>query len=144
MKKISLLLVILCLALCLVFAVACNDPADSDTDTDTSSETDVNSESDVTTESDSDTAVEEYRIYVKDAEGNPLKLVKVTFCDYVETGVCSSGFTNADGYVVVPSGNYHVTKVQDPNGVYAELENLEIHFQEGNKTIEIVLTDKAN
>lgn len=149
MKKISLLIMILCLALCLVFAVSCTDPdTGSDTDTSTNTDTDIASESDVASESDadsdSDAAVDEYRIYIKDEAGNPLKLVKVTFCDYVETGACSNGYTNVDGYVVVPNGNYHVTKVKDANGVYAELENLEIHFQEGSKTIEIVLMDKVN
>ena len=153
MKKISLLIMILCLALCLVFAVSCTDPdTGSDTDTSTNTDTDIASESDVASESDadsdsdsdSDAAVDEYRIYIKDEAGNPLKLVKVTFCDYVETGACSNGYTNVDGYVVVPNGNYHVTNVKDANGVYAELENLEIHFQEGSKTIEIVLMDKVN
>ena len=151
MKKISVLIMILCLALCLVFAVGCTDPdngSDTDTNTNTDSSTDAASESDVASDSDldsdSDEATDEYRIYIKDEAGNPLKLVKVFFCDYVETGVCSSGYTNVDGYVVVPNGNYHVTRVKDANGVYAELENLEIHFQEGSKKIEIVLIDKAN
>ena len=102
MKKISLLIMILCLALCLVFAVSCTDPdTGSDTDTSTNTDTDIASESDVASESDadsdSDAAVDEYRIYIKDEAGNPLKLVKVTFCDYVETGACSNGYTNVDG-----------------------------------------------
>ncbi len=143
MKKISLLFVILCLVLCLVFAVSCNDPADSDTDVNTESETDVNSESDVASDSDSDTAVDEYRVYIKDNDNNPLNLVKVTYCDYVETGVCKTAITNVDGYVVVPNANYHVSGVKDLNGVYVELTELEIHFQEGKNEIEIILLDKV-
>lgn len=142
MKKISLLLVILCLALCLVFAVACNDPADSDTDTDTSSETDVNSESDVTAESDSDTAVEEYRIYIKDAEGNLLQNIKVQFCE--EGAACMVANTLDKGYVVVPDGNHYLAAVKDLTGVYKEVEGLKIKFKDGEKAIEYVLTEKAN
>lgn len=148
MKKISLLFLILCLALCLVFAVSCKDPVDSDTDTESNieSETDAESESDVTADSDSDTEaeVDEYRVYIKDEAGNPLNLVKVTFCDYVVTGVCKTAITNVNGYIVVPDANYHVSGVKDLNGVYTELSELEVHFADGNKTIEIVLVDKAN
>ena len=151
MKKISLLIMILCLALCLVFAVACTDP-NKDTDTDTNSNTDVNTdvntESDVASDSDvdsdSDEVINEYRVYIKDEDGNPLNLVKVTFCDYVVENICKSAITNANGYIVVPSENYHVSGVKDLNGKYVELSELEIHFQEGSKTIEIVLMDKAN
>ena len=151
MKKISLLIMILCLALCLVFAVACTDP-NKDTDTDTNSNTDVNTdvntESDVASDSDvdsdSDEVINEYRVYIKDEDGNPLNLVKVTFCDYVVENICKSAITNANGYIVVPSENYHVSGVKDLNGTYVELTDLEIHFQEGSKTIEIVLMDKAN
>ena len=149
MKKISLLIMILCLALCLVFAVACTDPdTGSDTDTSTNTDTDIGSESDVASDSDvdsdSDEVINEYRVYIKDEDGNPLNLVKVTFCDYVVENICKSAITNANGYIVVPSENYHVSGVKDLNGKYVELSELEIHFQEGSKTIEIVLMDKAN
>lgn len=149
MKKISLLIMILCLALCLVFAVSCTDPdTGSDTDTSTNTDTDIASESDVASESDADSdpdaAVDEYRVYIKDEAGNPLKLVKVTFCDYVVENICKSAITNANGYVVIPSENYHVSGVKDLNGTYVELTDLEVHFQEGSMTIEIVLMDKAN
>ena len=149
MKKISLLIMILCLALCLVFAVSCTDPdTGSDTDTSTNTDTDIASESDVASESDadsdSDAAVDEYRVYIKDEAGNPLNLVKVTFCDYVVDNICKSAITNASGYVVIPSENYHVSGVKDLSGTYVELTDLEVHFQEGSMTIEIVLMDKAN
>ena len=149
MKKISLLIMILCLALCLVFAVSCSDPdTGSDTDTSTNTDTDIASESDVASDSDvdsdSDVAVDEYRVYIKDEAGNPLKLVKVTFCDYVVENICKSAITNANGYVVIPSENYHVSGVKDLNGTYVELTDLEVHFQEGSMTIEIVLMDNAN
>lgn len=150
MKKISLILVALCMLLCLVFAVSCggNDTdTDTSTNTDTGSNADTNTDTGSNTDTDSDTTdtdevQNEYRIYVVDKNGNPIKLAHVTYCDYVETQTCQTGFTNADGYIVVPNANYHVSAVT-PTTDHEGISGVEIHFEEGSKTITVTLEDKA-
>lgn len=161
MKKITLILVAICMVLCLAFAVSCsNNQADTNTDTSSNTSTDTNTttdtgatettdtESDMTTDTESDVTtdevVDEYRVYVVDKDGNPIKLALVTFCNYVgETQVCETGFTNVNGYVVIPSAEYHVSGVTPTSGNYASQTGLEIHFEEGSKTITVTLEDAA-
>ena len=148
MKKISLILVALCMLLCLVFAVSCGG-GDTDTNTDTGSNADTGTNTDTgsNTDTDSDTTdtdevQNEYRIYVVDKNGNPIKLAMVTYCDYVVTDTCQTGFTNADGYIVVPNANYHVSGVT-PTTDHEGISGVEIHFEAGSKTITVTLEDKA-
>ena len=143
MKKISLILVALCMLLCLVFAVSCGG---NDTDTDTNTNTDTGSNTDTNTDTtdttDTDEVQNEYRVYVVDKNGNPIKVAMVTYCDYVVTGTCQTAFTNADGYIVVPNANYHVSGVT-PTTDHERISEVEIHFEAGSKTITITLEDKA-
>lgn len=140
MKKI---LVFLCLALCMLLLVcSCGgNSTDTNTDTNTDSEvvTDTNTDTSADTNTDTDTDVqdEKYRAFVCDADGNPIANVIVNFCEGTN---CSFKVTGKDGYVELPSANYHVTGVSSAGATgYVFPEELEVYFEEGSKLITITL-----
>ena len=140
MKKI---LVFICLALCMVlFVCSCGgNNTDTSSTNDTTSDTTSNVTSDTTsdTPSDSDIITDDgkYRAFVCDSEGNPIKGVIVNFCDGDN---CSFGVSDKTGYVVLPSGSYHVTGVSSGGAQgYVFPESYEAYFEGDSKIITITL-----
>jgi len=136
MKKI---LVFLCLALCMLLLVcSCGgNDTDTDTNTDTSSEVDTSSD----TNNGPDLNDGKYRVFVCDKDGNPIAGAVVQFC----IDVCSFDETDEFGYVVIPSGEYHIQRVDDQHGVYESViyeGGKEPHFENGSKLITITLESK--
>ena len=159
MKK---LLVLLCLMLCMALLVcSCGGNTDTDTSKDTQSETtsdtvsDTNSEASSDTETDTETDTESdatpdnsdviindnlYKVFVCDEEGNGIAGAFVQFC---KDDLCDFGETDANGYLVVPSGEYHVALVLDQSGEYPQITYDESNypsFEGDSKLITIILT----
>ena len=113
----------------------------SDTNTDTNTDTEVNTDTN-NTPNDSDTIIEDnlYKIFICDEEGNGLANIFVQYCT---NEVCLFGYTDANGYIVVPSNEYHVALVVDEAGVYAgatyDASNYP-EFEGDSKLITIILT----
>ena len=153
MKK---LLVFICLALCMMLLV-CSCGGNTDTDTNTESNTDTASDStvldtnsDTTTDTDTDNNTpddsdiiindELYKVFVCDEDGNGIAGAFVQFC---KDTVCDFGETDANGYLVVPSGEYHVALVLDQSGTYPQVTYDESNypsFEGDSKVITIILT----
>lgn len=144
MKKI---LVFICLALCMVlFVCSCGgNNTDTSSTNDTTSDTANDTTSDVTSDTTSDTPSDsdiitddgKYRAFVCDSEGNPIKGVIVNFC---EGDNCSFGVSDKTGYVVLPSGSYHVTGVSSGGAQgYVFPESYEAYFEGDSKIITITL-----
>ena len=114
---------------------------DTSSDTNTDTETDTNTDTDNTPD-DSDTIIEDnlYKIFICDEEGNGLANIFVQYCT---NEVCLFGYTDANGYIVVPSNEYHVALVVDEAGVYAgatyDASNYP-EFEGDSKLITIILT----
>ncbi len=110
MKK---LLVLLCLALCMVLLV-CSCGGNTDTDTDTSAETvdetDTNKDTDG---GEIDLNDGKYRLFVCDEDGKGIANLFVQFC---KDDLCDFGSTDANGYVEIPSGEYHIAFIADEAG----------------------------
>lgn len=153
MKK---LLVFICLALCMMLLV-CSCGGNTDTDTNTESNTDTASDStvldtnsDTTTDTDTDNNTpddsdiiindELYKVFVCDEEGNGIAGAFVQFC---KDDLCDFGETDANGYLVVPSGEYHVAFVLDQSGTYPQVTYDESNypsFEGDSKVITVILT----
>ena len=155
MKK---LLVLLCLMLCMALLVcSCGGNTDTDTSKDTQSETtsdtvldtssDTNTDTETDTETDStpdnsDIIINDnlYKVFVCDEEGNGIAGAFVQFC---KDDLCDFGETDANGYLVVPSGEYHVALVLDQSGEYPQITYDESNypvFEGDSKLITIILT----
>ena len=140
---------------------SCGGNTDTDTSKDTQSETtsdtvsDTNSEASSDTETDTETDTESdatpdnsdiiindnlYKVFVCDEEGNGLANIFVQYCT---NEVCLFGYTDANGYIVVPSNEYHVALVVDEAGVYAgatyDASNYP-EFEGDSKLITVILT----
>ncbi len=153
MKK---LLVFICLALCMMLLVcSCGGNTDTDTNTesntdtasdstvlDTNSDTTTDTETDNNTPDDSDIIINDelYKVFVCDEDGNGLANIFVQYC---EETVCLFGYTDANGYIVVPSNEYHVALVVDESGEYEgatyDASNYP-SFEGDSKVITIILT----
>lgn len=148
MKKI---LVFICLALSMLLLVcSCGGGNDTDTDTsvnsDTQASTNTDTSADTNTDTDTDTGVDvndgKYRVFVCNEAGEAIKGAFVQFC-LAES--CSFGETDANGYLEIPSGEYHIQRVDDLGGVYEAVvyeAGSEPHFEAGSKLITIVLKAK--
>ena len=150
MKK---LLVLICLMLCMALLV-CSCGGNTDTDTskdtqsettsdtvlDTSSDTNTDTNTDTDTSNDSDVIEDEYKIFICDEEGNGLANIFVQYCT---DEMCLFDYTDANGYIVVPSNEYHVALVVDEAGVYAgatyDASNYP-EFEGDSKLITVILT----
>ena len=147
MKK---LLILLCLTLCMALLI-CSCGGNTDTDTDTSAETvdetDTNKDtgSDVTdtnTDTDSDKIDlndGKYRLFVCDEDGKGIADLFVQFC---KDDLCDFGSTDANGYVEIPSGEYHIALIVDESGTYAGATYDESNypaFEGDSKLITIIL-----
>jgi hypothetical protein len=117
---------------------------DTNTDTD-SSVTDTDTDVDTNTDSDSqgnevDLNDGKYRIFVCDEDGNGLASIFVQYCT---EEMCLFDYTDANGYIVVPSNEYHVALVVDEAGVYQgatyDASNYPV-FEGDSKIITIILT----
>lgn len=134
MKKI---LVFICLALCALMLVCSCGGENTDTSSDTGSNTDSSKDSVVDSTVDSSKDEESYRALVCDKDGNPIANVIVNYCQGEN---CSFGVTGKDGYVTIPSADYHVTGVSSAGATgYVFPEEVEIYFENGSKLITIVL-----
>ena len=149
MKK---LLVFICLALCMaLFVCSCGGGNDTDTNTDTntdtqsSTNTDTNTDTDSQTPDDSDIIIneEKYRVFVCNEDGVG---IAGAFVQYCVDDVCLFGETDENGYVEVPSGAYHVQRVDVSTGDYHSIvfeQGKEPHFEGDSKVITVVLDRKA-
>lgn len=148
MKK---LLVLLCLALCMVLLV-CSCGGNTDTDTDTSAETidetDTNKDtgSDVTdtnTDTDSDKIDlndGKYRLFVCDEDGKGIADLFVQFC---KDDLCDFGSTDANGYVEIPSGEYHIALITDEAGnTLASYDESNYPVFEGDSKLITIILEK--
>ena len=142
MKRI---LVFICLALCMIlFVCSCggsntdtSSTKDSTNASDTASDTSKDTNSDTPSDSDIITDDGKYRAFVCDSEGNPIKNVIVNFCEGTN---CSFGVSDKTGYVVLPSGSYHVTGVSSGGAQgYVFPETLELYFEGDSRVITITL-----
>lgn len=150
MKKI---LVFLCLALCMILLVcSCGGNNDTDTNTDTnsdtSSDTEASTNTDTSTDTDDtvDTGINlndgKYRVFVCNEDG---EAIAEAFVQYCLDELCTFGATDANGYLEIPSGEYHIQRVDDQYGVYESMiyeAGSELHFEGDNKLITITLTLK--
>ena len=162
MKK---LLVLISLALCMMLLVcSCGGNNDTDTSKDTTSDSVVNNDTnadkssdtldDSTTDTDSDKGSEtpddsginlndgKYRVFVCDETGKGIGDIFVLFC---KDNLCDFGSTDASGYIEIPSGEYHVSSIEDENGTYANITYDESNypsFEGDSKLITITLTKK--
>ncbi len=156
MKKI---LVFICLALCmLLFVCSCGGGSDTDTQTDTNTDTQADTSTDTNTDTSSDTSSDsdtdeagdsgidlndgKYRVFVCNEDGEG---IAGAFVQYCLDALCQFGETDADGYIEIPSGEYHVQRVDDVNEEYASVVyevGSEPHFEADSKLITIVLTLK--
>ena len=160
MKK---LLVFLCLALCMALLV-CSCGGNTDTNTDTSKETidetdtnkdtgsdviDTNTDTETDTNTDTDSDVQgdkvdlndgKYRVFLCDNDGNGLANIFVQYCTETQ---CLFGYTDANGYIEIPTNEYHVALIVDEAGVYQgityDASNYPV-FEGENKLITITLT----
>lgn len=147
MKK---LLVFICLALCMaLFVCSCGGGNDTDTNTDTNTDTQASTNTDTNTDSqtpdDSDIIIneEKYRVFVCNEDGVG---IAGAFVQYCVDEVCLFGETDENGYVEVPSGAYHVQRVDVSTGDYHSIvfENgKEPHFEGDSKVITVELDRKA-
>lgn len=154
MKK---LLVFICLALCMMLLVcSCGGNTDTNTDTtketvdntdtsidtNTNTDTDTNTDTGSTTPDNSDIIIDDnlYKVFVCDEEGNGLSNVFVQYC---KDDLCNYNTTDENGYVVLPSGEYHVSFVQDLSGTYPQItydaSNYPV-FEGDSKVITVILT----
>jgi hypothetical protein len=168
-KRLSVLFVVLCLALCLVFAVSCtscskddgntntntstNTDTSADTNTDTSADTNTDTSTDASTDTNTDTstdtsadeivAPEGYAIRVIDANGNAVVGAVIQWCDVVTMLDCKVSYvTDASGYVTHAdmSPLYCVKSVMaDGYETFTGAES----FTETNKIVTIILTPVA-
>ena len=141
LKKLSALLVVLCLALCLVFVVACNND-DDDTSTNTSTDTATDTATDTSTES---LIPDGFGIFVCDEDGNGIPGAFVQYCK--TDGKCVTKFTNSLGYIVdeeIDTTFYValVTCEDDEGNALYEMFTGHIDFTEENKLVTITLTAK--
>ncbi len=150
MKK---LLVFICLALCMMLLVcSCGGNTDTNTDTtketvgktDTSIDTNTNTDTDTgsTTPDNSDIIIDDnlYKIFICDEDGNGLSSIFVQYCT---EEMCLFDYTDANGYIVVPSNEYHVALIVDEAGVYQgatyDASNYPV-FEGDSKVITVILT----
>lgn len=145
MKKI---LVFICLALSMLLLVcSCGGGNDTDTDTSANSDTQASTNTDTSTDSstDTDTGVDvndgKYRVFVCDENGKGIAGAWVQICN---PQACVPVETDANGYIDVPSSDYHVQRVDDVSGLYESVvyEENEPHFEGDSKLITIVLKTK--
>ena len=154
MKK---LLVFICLALCMMLLVcSCGGNTDTNTDTtketvdntdtsidtNTNTDTDTNTDTGSTTPDNSDIIIDDnlYKIFICDEDGNGIAGALVQFC---KDNLCNFGETDANGYLVVPSGEYHVGFVLDQSGTYPQVTYDESNypvFEGDSKVITVILT----
>lgn len=145
MKKI---LAFICLALCMMLLVcSCGGGNDTDTNTDTNTDTDTQASTNTDTDTNTDTSVDtgvdlndgKYRVFVCNENGEG---IADAFVQYCLDESCAFGATDANGYIEIPSGEYHVQRVDDQNGTYASVvyeTGSELHFEDDSKLITIVL-----
>ncbi len=147
MKKI---LVFICLALCMLMLV-CSCGGNTDTNTDTNSDTQKDTETDSNVDSSQDTDIDtgidlndgKYRVFVCNEAGEG---IAGAFVQYCLEDVCQFGETDANGYIDIPSGEYHVQRVDDLNEAYESIvyeTGSEPHFEGDSKLITIILNLKA-
>ena len=118
------------------------DTASDSTVLDTNSDTTTDTDTDNNTPNDSDIIINDdlYKVFVCDEEGNGIAGAFVQFC---KDDLCDFGETDANGYLVVPSGEYHVALVLDQSGVYPQVTYDESNypsFEGDSKVITIILT----
>ena len=154
MKK---LLVFICLALCMMLLVcSCGgntdtntdttketvDKTDTSIDTNTNTDTDTNTDTGSTTPDNSDIIIDDnlYKIFICDEDGNGLSNIFVQYCTEEQ---CKFDYTDANGYIVVPSNEYHVALIVDEAGVYQgatyDASNYPV-FEGDSKVITVILT----
>lgn len=154
MKK---LLVFICLALCMMLLVcSCGGNTDTNTDTtketvdntdtsidtNTNTDTDTNTDTGSTTPDNSDIIIDDnlYKIFICDEDGNGLSNIFVQYCT---EEMCLFDYTDANGYIVVPSNEYHVALIVDEAGVYQgatyDASNYPV-FEGDSKVITVILT----
>lgn len=146
MKK---LLVFICLALCMLLLVCSCGGNDTDTNTatntDTAADTNSDTNTDTSTDTDTDTDVQEekYRVFVCNEAGEGIADAVIQYC--LDT-MCQVGFADANGYLEIPSSEYHIQRVDDAYEVYESAiypDDAPLHFEDGSKLITIVLKAKA-
>lgn len=154
MKK---LLVFICLALCMMLLVcSCGGNTDTNTDTtketvdntdtsidtNTNTDTDTNTDAGSTTPDNSDIIIDDnlYKIFICDEDGNGLSNIFVQYCT---EEMCLFDYTDANGYIAVPSNEYHVALIVDEAGVYQgatyDASNYPV-FEGDSKVITVILT----
>ena len=140
MKKF---LAFLCLALCMIMLACSCGGNDTDTNTDTSTDTDSSTDTNVDTNVDSSEGVDlndgKYRVFVCNENG---EAIVGAFVQYCLDKLCQFGETDANGYLVIPSGEYHVQRVDDLTGTCESVvyeAGSEPHFEGDSKLITIEL-----
>ncbi len=146
-KKLSLLLIVACLLVCVMAFVSCNnDSGDTNTNTatDTATNTATDSSTDTATDSETDSSTEGavpqgYAVFVCDEEGNGIPAAMVVWCDVVTETDCVNSFTNDEGYAIHSkmSPSYCVKKVMADG--YENFEGA-ISFSEEAKLVTITLS----
>jgi predicted ribosomally synthesized peptide with SipW-like signal peptide len=95
-----------------------------------------------TTPDNSDIIIDDnlYKIFICDEDGNGLSNIFVQYCTEEQ---CKIDYTDANGYIVVPSNEYHVALIVDEAGVYQgatyDASNYPV-FEGDSKVITVTLT----
>lgn len=127
LKRVSLLVLIACVMLCASLLVcSCGEDDNKDTDTATDTDAGVNLNDG------------KYRVQVVGSDGKAIEGAMVQVCT---EAACEIFYTDANGYIEVPSAEYHFSSAIDLAGNYNDCYE-EKTFAEGETLIVVVLEAK--